>query len=167
MEGTHDLNRSFAVTQRGLNLLFTQLYTQRVLLEGMLLKPNMVLARKDSPEQNTIEQVADATVTCLLRSVPPAVAGIAFLSEGQSPEQATSHLNAMHRSGRSAGAAPGQFAGKLPWPLTFSFARAIQQPALDLWKGQESNVEAAQHALFYRASCSRDARQGKYQVENT
>lgn len=150
MEGTHDLNRSFAVTQRGLTLLFNQLYTQRVRLEGLLLKPNMVLAGKDCPEQNTVEQVADATVTCLLRSVPPAVAGVAFLSGGQSPEQATSHLNAMQV----------QFAGKLPWPLTFSFARAIQQPALDLWKGQDANVEAAQNELAQRASCSRDARQG-------
>ena len=157
MEGTHDLNRSFAVTQRGLIMLFTQLHIQRVRLEGMLLKPNMVIAGKDSPEQNTIEQVADATVTCLLRSVPPAVAGVAFLSGGQSPEQATSHLNAMQV----------QFAGELPWPLTFSFARAIQQPALDLWKGQDANVEAAQQALFLRASYSRAARQGKYQVEST
>lgn len=160
MAGTHDLDRCFEVTQRGLTLLFDQLYTQRVRLEGLLLKPNMVLAGKDCPEQNTIEQVADATVTCLLRSVPPAVAGIAFLSGGQSPEQADSHLNAMHRIGRPAGAEPLQSAGNLPWPLTFSFARAIQQPALNLWKGQDANVEAAQNELAHRASCSRDARQG-------
>ncbi|MBU1820906.1 MAG: fructose-bisphosphate aldolase class I [Bacteroidetes bacterium] len=157
MEGTHDLDRSFAVTQQGLIMLFTQLYTQRVRLEGLLLKPNMVLAGKASSEQSTTERVADATVTCLLRSVPPAVAGIAFLSGGQSPEQATSHLNAMHE----------RFADKLPWPLTFSFARAIQQPALNLWKGQDSNVEAAQQALFYRASSNRAARKGQYRAEHT
>lgn len=157
MEGDHTLDRCFAVTQQGLTMLFTQLYTQRVRLEGLLLKPNMVLAGKGSFEQNTVEQVADATVTCLLRSVPPAVAGIAFLSGGQSPEQASSHLNAMHN----------QFTGRLPWPLTFSFARAIQQPALDIWKGQDANVAAAQQALFYRASSNRAARQGQYQAKRT
>lgn len=162
MDGNHTLERCFSVTQHVLELLFVQLYSQRVLLEGMLLKPNMVLAGTDCPQQNTIGQVADATVTCLLRSVPAAVAGIAFLSGGQSPERATSHLNAMHRS---AGTPLVQFAGKLPWPLAFSFGRAIQQPALTIWQGDEDKRETAQQELFYWARWNREARQGQYDPE--
>ena len=152
MDGAHTLERCADVTQHGLELLFGQLYTQRVSLEGMLLKPNMVIAGTDCPRQNTIEQVAEATLTCLRRSVPAAVGGIAFLSGGQSPEQAASHLNAMHEKG----------AGPLPWPLTFSFGRAIQQPALTIWNGNEQHVEAAQKALFYWAHNNHLANQGSY-----
>ena len=141
MDGAHTLARCAEVTRHVLELLFGQLYAQRVLLEDMLLKPNMVIAGTDCPHQSTTRQVADATLTCLRKSVPAAVGGIAFLSGGQSPEQATSHLNAMH----------SQADVSLPWPLTFSFGRAIQQPALTIWNGNEKNVEAAQEALFYWA----------------
>ncbi len=157
MDGNHTLDRCFQVTQDVLELLFAQLYTHRVMLEGLLLKPNMVLPGKDCPDQASIDQVADATVTCLLRTVPAAVPGIAFLSGGQSPDEAARHLNAMHRTGE-----PHRFADRLPWALTFSFARAIQQPALDIWKGQDENVIPAQQALVHWASCDRAARQGQY-----
>ncbi|MBC7447261.1 MAG: fructose-bisphosphate aldolase class I [Hymenobacteraceae bacterium] len=151
LEGTHTLERCFEVTETALRLLFNQLYAQRVALTGLLLKPAMVLAGKDAPTQASVEQVADATMTCLLRAVPAAVLGIAFLSGGQSPEQATDHLRAMHV----------RFGSRLPWAVTFSFARAIQQPALDIWCGQEANVAAAQQALVERANRSRAARRGQ------
>jgi fructose-bisphosphate aldolase, class I len=157
MDGDHTLERCGAVTQHVLEMLFSQLYAQRVVLEGMLLKPNMVLAGKTCPEQPTIEAVAETTVTCLLRTVPAAVPGIAFLSGGQSPEQASAHLNAMNRTG-----APGRFAGRLPWTLTFSFGRAIQQPALAIWKGDDANSESAQQALFQQASSNNAACRGQY-----
>ncbi|GAB3220414.1 class I fructose-bisphosphate aldolase [Spirosoma arcticum] len=150
MDGNHTQERCFAVTEGVLRMLFAQLYTQGVRLEGMLLKPNMVVAGKDYPELPTINQVADATVTCLLRTVPAAVAGIAFLSGGQSSELATSHLNAMN----------SRFKGRLPWALTFSFSRAIQQPVLSIWNNQDANIDAAQQALVYWASRNRAARQG-------
>ena len=143
------------VTGRLLRAVFNQLYVQRVLLEGMILKPNMVLPGKDCLHQNSVEQVADATVRCLLRSVPAAVAGIAFLSGGQSGEQACARLNAMNV----------RFASKIPWALTFSFARAIQHPALDIWSGQDAMVNAAQKSLLQRAKCSRAARRGEYSAE--
>lgn len=151
MEGTHTLDRCVAVTQAVLERLFAQLSTQGVVLEGMLLKPNMILAGKDCPRQPTVEQVADATVTCLLRTVPAAVPGIAFLSGGQIPAQATTHLNAISI----------QFAGRQPWALTFSFGRAIQQPALALWHGQDANGKAAQQALFDRAEKNCAVRRGQ------
>ncbi|MEP7319039.1 MAG: class I fructose-bisphosphate aldolase, partial [Panacibacter sp.] len=115
-------------------------------------KPNMVTPGSGSTDQATIEQVADTTVRCLLQSVPAAVAGIAFLSGGQSGALATAHLNAMHV----------RFKSKLPWPLTFSFARAIQQPALDIWHGGEANIKAAQQALYQRAKCNQAAASGEY-----
>ena len=128
MDGAHSLERCFEVTAEVLRAVFSQLYTQRVALEGMILKPNMVLPGKDCPKQNRVEEVADATVTCLLRAVPAAVPGIAFLSGGQSAELASARLNAMNV----------RFKSRLPWALAFSFARAIQQPALEIWKGQET-----------------------------
>jgi fructose-bisphosphate aldolase class I len=118
----------------------------------MLLKPNMVLAGLSSPEQPSVEEVAHATVRCLLRSVPAAVAGVAFLSGGQTAELASARLNAMNV----------RFKSRLPWALTFSYARAIQQPALEIWSGQDANVEAAQQALAHRANCNRAARRGEY-----
>jgi fructose-bisphosphate aldolase class I len=135
--------------------VFNHLYVQRVLLEGIILKPNMILPGTDCPLQDDIEQVAGATVRCLLRSVPAAVAGIAFLSGGQSGELACARLNAMNV----------RFASKMPWPLAFSFARAIQHPALDIWSGHESTVKAAQKSLLHRAKCSRAARLGQYTAE--
>lgn len=137
LTGPHSLARCAVVTEEVLHEVFAQLRTQGVALEGMLLKPNMVLAGADCPKQPTIAQVADATLTCLLRTVPVAVPGVAFLSGGQSPEQATRHLAAMHERG-----------GQLPWALTFSFGRALQQPALEIWGGQASNVAVAQRALL-------------------
>jgi fructose-bisphosphate aldolase class I len=121
----------------------------------MILKPNMVLPGKDFPRQSSVEEAAESTVTCLLRAVPAAVQGVAFLSGGQSPELASAHLNAMN----------AKFGSKTPWPLTFSFARAIQQPALELWKGEFANTKAAQSALYHRAKCNSAARSGKYSAE--
>jgi len=155
MDGTHTLERCQDVTNETLHCVFNQLYAQGVLLEGIILKPNMVLPGLNCPKQETVEQVAAATVTSLLRSVPASVAGIAFLSGGQSSQLASARLNAMNVIARSAGA-------RLPWPLSFSFARAIQQPALETWRGQDSRVAAAQLALTHRALCNKAALQGEY-----
>jgi fructose-bisphosphate aldolase class I len=152
MDGDHDLNRCAAVTEATLNAVFEQLASQRVLLEGMILKPNMVVPGQSSSRQNSDEEIAEATVHILLRAVPAAVPGIAFLSGGQSGEQACSRLSAMN----------SRFRGKLPWALTYSFARAIQQPAMDIWHGEDANVPAAQKALLHRAHCAHTARLGEY-----
>ena len=152
MDGEHTLERCREVTEEVLRTVFNQLYTQRVMLEGMILKPNMVLPGLTCPKQETVDEVADATVRCLLRAVPAAVPGIAFLSGGQSGELASARLNAMNV----------RFKSRLPWALAFSFARAIQQPALEIWQGEEANVLAAQQALFHRARCNRAARRGEY-----
>ena len=132
MDGEHTLDRCREVTEEVLRTVFNQLYTQRVMLEGMILKPNMVLPGLTCPKQEAVDEVADATVKCLLRAVPAAVPGIAFLSGGQSGELASARLNAMNV----------RFKSRLPWALAFSFARAIQQPALEIWQGQEANVLA-------------------------
>jgi len=118
----------------------------------MILKPNMVLPGLACPVQETVDEVADATVQCLLRAVPAAVPGIAFLSGGQSGELASARLNAMNL----------RFKSRLPWALAFSFARAIQQPAMEIWSGQDANVNAAQQSLLHRARCNRAARRGEY-----
>jgi fructose-bisphosphate aldolase class I len=152
MDGDHTLERCRAVTEEVLRTVFNQLYTQGVMLEGMLLKPNMVLPGLACPQQETVDEVADATLSCLLRAVPAAVPGIAFLSGGQSAELASGRLNAMNV----------RFKSRAPWALAFSFARAIQQPALEIWRGQESHVLAAQQALCHRARCNRAARRGEY-----
>ena len=152
MEGTHDLQVCFNVTERVLKTVFHQLYQQRVMLEGMILKPNMVTPGLQCPKQATVDEVADATIKCLLESVPAAVAGVAFLSGGQSGELASAHLNAMHV----------KYGSKLPWVLTFSFARAIQQPAMKIWNGKDENIAAAQQALYHRAKCDSAARRGQY-----
>ena len=152
MDGEHTLERCWEVTEEVLQTVFNQLYTQRVRLEGMILKPNMVLPGLTCPKQAPVDEVADATVTCLLRAVPAAVPGIAFLSGGQSSELASARLNAMN----------ARFKSRLPWALAFSFARAIQQPALDIWQGEDDHVPAAQRALRHRAKCNRAARRGEY-----
>lgn len=152
MDGSHTLEECFEVTQRVLHTVFDQLHTGRVLLEGMILKPNMVLAGKKCPVQPSDKDVAEATVTCLLRSVPAAVPGVVFLSGGQSADLATSRLQAMNAGYKS----------KMPWRLTFSYSRAIQQPALDLWKGKDENTQAAQRALYERAKNNAQASEGKY-----
>ena len=152
MDGDHSLQRCFEVTEKVLRTVFNQLYTQKVMLEGIILKPNMVVPGMVSPQQATVEEVADATVNCLLRTVPAVVHGIAFLSGGQSGELASAHLNAMHI----------RFKSQLPWTLTFSYARAIQQPALEIWHGDDANVAKAQQALFHRAMCNKAATRGEY-----
>jgi fructose-bisphosphate aldolase, class I len=152
MDGDHSLERCFEVTEEVLREVFRQLHAQRVMLEGMILKPNMVLPALSDPLQESVEEVADATVHCFLRAVPAAVPAIAFLSGGQPAELASARLNAMNV----------RFKSRLPWALAFSFSRAIQQPALEIWMGQEANVPAAQKALYHRACCNRAARRGEY-----
>jgi fructose-bisphosphate aldolase class I len=154
MDGKHSLERCSEVTEKVLRTVFTQLSTQRVMLDGMILNPNMVLPGPTCLKQETVDEVADATVRCLLRVVPAAVPGIAFLSGGQSGELASARLNAMNV----------RFKSRLPWALTFSFSRAIQQPALEIWQGEEAHVLAAQQALYHRARCSQAARRGKYKT---
>jgi fructose-bisphosphate aldolase class I len=155
MDGDHTLERCREVTEEVLRRVFGQLSTQKVVLEGMILKPNMVLPGLDCAKQETVDVVADATVKSLLRVVPAAVPGIAFLSGGQSGELASARLNAMNVLFKAAGSRP-------PWALAFSFARAIQRPALEIWKGEPTNLPAAQKALFHRANCNRAARRGEY-----
>jgi fructose-bisphosphate aldolase class I len=152
MDGGHTMERCCEVTEEVLRTVFGQLYLQGVVLEGVILKPNMVLPGSTCPKQETVEEVADATMRCLLRSVPAAVPGIAFLSGGQSAEMASARLNAMI----------ARFESRLPWELAFSFARAIQQPALEIWRGRDSQVVEAQKALYHRARCNRAARRGEY-----
>ncbi|MGA2725436.1 MAG: class I fructose-bisphosphate aldolase [Bryobacteraceae bacterium] len=152
MDGAHTMERCGEATEEVLRTVFNHLYIQGVTLEGMILKPNMVLPGLTCPKQEAVEEVADATVKCLLRAVPAAVPGIAFLSGGQSAELASARLNAMNVG----------FKSRLPWALAFSFARAIQQPALEIWQGQEAHVLAAQQALYHRALCNRAARRGEY-----
>ncbi len=152
MEGAHTLQACSEITEKVLRAVFHELYTQRVKLECMILKPNMVLPGSTCPRQVTVEEVADATVRCLLRAVPAAVPGIAFLSGGQSGKLASARLNAMNV----------RFKSRLPWALAFSFGRAIQEPALEIWHGDQANVAAAQQALYHRARCDKAARSGEY-----
>jgi len=152
MEGAHTLDVCSEVTERVLRTVFQELYSQRVTLEGMILKPNMVLPGLTCPKQNTIEEVADATVGCLLRAVPAAVSGVVFLSGGQAGELASARLNAMNV----------RYKSRLPWELSFSFGRAIQEPALEIWHGEQANVSLAQEALYHRAKCNRAAHRGEY-----
>jgi fructose-bisphosphate aldolase class I len=152
MDGDHTLERCREATEEVLRIVFEQLHTQRVMLEGMILKPNMVLPGLACPRQESVDEVADATVNCFLRTVPAAVPAVAFLSGGQSAELASARLNAMIV----------RFKSRMPWALAFSFSRAIQQPALEIWLGKDTNVAAAQEALYYRASCNRVARRGEY-----
>jgi fructose-bisphosphate aldolase class I len=152
MDDDHTLERCREVTEEVLRNVFIQLNCQRVLLEGMILKPNMVLPGLTCLKQESVDEMANLTVKSLWRTVPAAVPGIAFLSGGQSAELASARLNTMNH----------RFKSQLPWALAFSFARAIQQPALELWQGKEANVKAAQQALLHRARCNRAARRGEY-----
>ena len=153
MDGTHTIERYFEVTQQTLESVFHALYEHRVVLEGMLLKPNMVLSGKECPQQASVQEVAEATVGCMKRVVPAAVPGLVFLSGGQSDQQATEHLNAMNRM------------EGLPWQLSFSYGRALQAPVLKAWKGDAANVSDAQEAFHHRALCNSRARFGKYTEE--
>jgi len=152
MTGDHSLERCLKVTREILRNVFLQLNCQRVMLEGMLLKPNMVVPGLACPTGATVNEVADATVHCLLQTVPAAMPGVVFLSGGQSPELASARLNAMNMN----------FKSRVPWELSFSFGLAIQQPALEIWAGLENTVPAAQQALLHRARCNRAARRGEY-----
>jgi fructose-bisphosphate aldolase class I len=139
MDGAHDIARCEEVTQWVLQTVFQELYDQRVFLEGIVLKPNMVIAGKKSPVQASVEDVARATIRVLKRTVPSAVPGIAYLSGGQSDTDATAHLDAMNRI------------GSFPWKMTFSYGRALQAAPQKAWSGKEANVPAAQKAFSHRA----------------
>lgn len=152
MDGDHTMERCFEVTEKVLRIVFNHLCQQGVFPEGMILKPNMVVPGLSCPKQESPDEVADATVKCLLRAVPAAVPGITFLSGGQTAEMASARLNALNI----------RFKSKLPWELSFSYGRAIQQPALEIWKGLESNAKKAQSSLLHRAKCNYAARQGEY-----
>jgi fructose-bisphosphate aldolase class I len=152
MDGDHSLKQCYEATDEVLRTVFSELFAQRVMLEGMILKPNMVLPGLACARQETVDEVADATVNCFLRAVPAAVPAIAFLSGGQSAELVSARLNAMN----------ARFESRLPWAVAFSFSRAIQQPALEIWKGKENNVLEAQQALYHRALCNQAARRGEY-----
>ncbi|MEX0645212.1 MAG: class I fructose-bisphosphate aldolase [Parvularculaceae bacterium] len=141
MDGDHDIDRCGEVTEFTLRALFAELFEQRVALEGTILKPNMVIAGKKCPKQAGVSEVAERTVNCFRRAVPAAVPGIVFLSGGQSDEEATAHLNAMN----------AEFRDRLPWPLSFSYGRALQAAPLKAWAGKAENVKAAQAAFAHRA----------------
>ena len=153
MDGDHTIERYFEVTEQTLRSVFDSLAEYRIVLEGMLLKPNMVLSGKDCPQQASVQEVAEATVRCLKHVVPAAVPGIVFLSGGQTDQQATEHLNAMNQL------------PDLPWQLSFSYGRALQAPVLKAWKGDTANISAAQTAFHHRAMCNSKARFGKYTEE--
>jgi fructose-bisphosphate aldolase class I len=151
MDGDHTLERCEEVTDATLETVFDALFRHRVRLEGMVLKPNMVIAGKKCPTQAPAEQVAEATVRCLRRRVPSAVPGIAFLSGGQSEAEASLHLSLMNR------------VDGLPWQLSFSYGRALQQSTLDAWQGKAANVAAAQRVFLKRARLNGMARDGRYE----
>jgi fructose-bisphosphate aldolase class I len=150
MDGAHDIARCEAVTAQVLQAVFSQLSAHRVLFEGMLLKPNMVIAGMKCPQQASVPQVAEATLRCLRRHVPAAVPGIVFLSGGQGPVDATDHLNEMNKMGPQ------------PWEVSFSYGRALQAPVLAAWQGKETNVAAAQTAFAKRCRVNKLARAGQY-----
>jgi fructose-bisphosphate aldolase class I len=152
MDGDHDIDRCYEVTMRVLNKTFQELRTQRVALEGMILKPNMAVSGKKSRRQASVEEVADKTIRLLKSCVPAAVPGIAFLSGGQSDEDATAHLDAMNRI------------GGLPWKLTFSYGRALQSAPQQAWSGKTENIAAGQQAFTHRARMNSLASKGQWSV---
>ena len=155
MDGSHDIDDSFVVTEEVLHTVFLELYSQGVQYEQMILKPNMVLSGYDANNRASVDEVADATLQCFARTVPAAVPGIAFLSGGQSDEDATSHLNRMNQI----------LDENKPWNLSFSYGRALQQPAIKTWLGKSENVTAAQDALINRAKLNSLATVGKYSTD--
>lgn len=155
IDGAHSFERCYQVTDETLHAVFHQLYRQGVAYDQMILKPSMVVPGKESGESVSVAAVAEATIRCLLKNVPAAVAGIAFLSGGQSQEDSSAHLNEMNQ----------RFGDRCPWPVTFSYARAIQQPALEHWRGNEGNVAEAQRKALHRAKCNSLASQGAYSSE--
>ena len=155
MDGSHDIDDSFVVTEEVLHTVFFELYSQGVQYEQMILKPNMVLSGYDANDRASVDEVADATLQCFARTVPAAVPGVAFLSGGQSDEDATSHLNRMNQI----------LDENKPWNLSFSYGRALQQPAIKTWLGKSENVTAAQDALINRAKLNSLATVGKYSTD--
>ena len=155
MDGDHTIDRCEQVTEWTLNALYDAMYLNRVSLEGSVLKPSMVISGKDCSQQAGVDEVAERTVRTLKRTVPGAVAGVVFLSGGQSDELATAHLNAMNRI----------FKDNLPWPLSFSYGRALQQASLKAWKGSASNVAAAQAALIHRSRMNSLACLARYSAD--
>jgi fructose-bisphosphate aldolase class I len=151
MDGGHTIERCEAVTKATLDAVFHELDRQRVVLEGMLLKPSMVLSGSQCPRQASVPEVAEATLRCFRRVVPAAVPGIVFLSGGQREEVATAHLNAMNA-----------MAGPHPWQLSFSYGRALQAPVLEAWRGDPGRIAAGQQAFYHRARCNGAARSGRY-----
>jgi fructose-bisphosphate aldolase class I len=153
MDGAHDMDRCYQVTEFVLKETFEQLYEQRIALEGMVLKPNMVVPGKKSGQRASAEEVAERTLKLLKNCVPPAVPGIAFLSGGQSDEEATAHLDALNRL------------GELPWHLTFSYGRALQAAPQKAWSGKSENVAAAQRAFTHRARMNALAALGQWKAD--
>jgi fructose-bisphosphate aldolase class I len=153
MDGDHDIERCFLVTEHIIKQLYIDMYEQRLFLEGTILKPNMVIAGKKCPKQASVDEVAEKTVTCLKLGVPAAVPGIAFLSGGQSDEEATAHLDAMNKI------------GSLPWALTFSYGRALQAAPQKAWSGKAENVPAAQKAFAHRARMNGLAATGEWKAD--
>jgi fructose-bisphosphate aldolase class I len=150
MDGTHTIERAYHVTSRVLAALYTELFDQRLDIEGTLLKPNMVLSGYEASARASVDDVAEWTIRCFRKHVPAAVPGIVFLSGGQSDEDATAHLNAMNERGPH------------PWQLSFSYGRALQAPSLKAWGGKSENVEAGQRAYYHRAKMNSAARSGLY-----
>jgi fructose-bisphosphate aldolase class I len=155
MDGDHTIERCEEVTEWTLNAVYEALYVNRITLEETVLKPSMVISGKDCARQAPVAEVAERTVRVLKRCVPAAVTGIAFLSGGQSDEQATENLGAMNR----------MYKGKLPWPLTFSYGRALQSPSLKAWRGAAANVAPAQALLAHRSRMNGLAAMGEYRSE--
>ncbi len=153
MDGDNGIDRCEEVTTNVLKTVFAKLAEKKVLLEGVLLKPNMINAGLRAPVKPTPEQVAEATAEVLLKTVPPNTAGIVFLSGGQTEQQATIHLNLIER-----------LHADYPWQITFSYGRALQNSALEIWRGQPENVPAAQEAFLHRAKMNSLARDGRYEV---
>ncbi len=152
LDGNHDIDRCYEVSEATLRALFAELYEQRVVLEGTILKASMVLSGNKCTKRAGVEEVAERTIRCLENSVPAALPGIVFLSGGQTPVEATAHLNAMNA-----------MAGRLPWKLSFSYSRALQEPALKTWNGDAANGKAAQAALRHRAQLNSAASLGRYE----
>jgi len=150
MDGDHTIERCEEVTTITLKSVFAELKRHQVALEGIVLKPNMVLSGKECPEQASVAEVAEATIRCFRQVVPEGMPGIVFLSGGQSPQEATEHLSAMNALGTH------------PWELSFSYGRALQEPVLKAWMGQKENVATAQETFYHRAKCNGAARYGEY-----
>lgn len=154
INGDHTLEDCYEVTEETLTTLFSEMQQQQVAMEGVILKASMVISALDCPNRAGVQQVAEETLRCLRSTVPEDLPGVVFLSGGQSNPEATDHLNAMNKLDMN-----------LPWPLTFSYARALQNPALKIWSGQADNVAAAQQAFYHRARVNSAASQGQYTPE--